>query len=71
MKAQNNLGTLYARGDGVPKDYVAAYMWFELSAAQGNPVAADNRKAAADLMTTEQIAAAKARASAWKAKPAP
>lgn len=30
-KAQNNLGTLFARGQGVPRDYVQAYLWFDLS----------------------------------------
>ncbi len=41
-------------------------MWFDLSAAQGNPPAADNRKAAADLMTPAQIAEAKKLAQDWK-----
>src|SRR5258705_7132635 len=29
------LGVMYAEGRGVPQDYVRAYMWFSLSAAQG------------------------------------
>jgi TPR repeat protein len=67
-KAQNNLGALYARGRGVPRDLVQAYMWFDLSAARGNPPAIDNRKAAADQMTPAQIAQAKALAHDWKPK---
>ena len=66
--AQNNLGSLYARGAGVPQDYVQAYMWFALSAEQDNGLAVDNRKAAADEMTPEQIAKAKDLAAQWKPK---
>jgi TPR repeat protein len=67
-KAQNNLGALYARGQGVPRDYIQAYMWFALSAAQGNPPAAKNRDAAAALMTAAQIAEAKTLVREWKPK---
>jgi len=34
--AQNNLGGLYARGDGVKKDLKKAREWLEKAAAQGN-----------------------------------
>jgi hypothetical protein len=33
--AQTNLGLMYEYGEGVPKDYVQAYMWLNLAAAQG------------------------------------
>jgi uncharacterized protein len=33
---QNNLGLMYAHGQGVPQDYVLAHMWFNLSATQGH-----------------------------------
>jgi len=33
--AQSNLGWMYEYGEGVPKDYVQAYMWLNLAAAQG------------------------------------
>jgi TPR repeat protein len=36
--AQNALGHFYAAGLGVPRDEVAAYMWFSLAAAQGDRV---------------------------------
>jgi TPR repeat protein len=32
--AQFNLGIMYYRGRGVRRDYVLAYMWFNVSAAQ-------------------------------------
>ena len=34
--AQYNLGILFARGDGVPQDYVEATEWFRLAAEQGH-----------------------------------
>jgi TPR repeat protein len=67
--AQLNLGLLYAKGQGVPRDDVQAYMWFELSAAQGDQSAANNRDAAAQRMTPEQIAEAQKLAHEWRPKP--
>jgi len=67
--AQFNLGLLYAKGQGVPRDDVQAYMWFELSAAQGDQSAANNRDAAAQRMTPEQIAEAQKLAHNWRPKP--
>ena len=34
--AQCNLGALYHNGDGVPRNYIEAYKWESLAAAQGN-----------------------------------
>ena len=33
--AQYNLGVMYAKGDGVEKDYVKAVRWWQRSAKQG------------------------------------
>ena len=33
--AQYGLGTMYARGEGVPQDYAEALKWYRLSADQG------------------------------------
>lgn len=41
-QAQNDLGSHYQFGDGVEKNYVAALMWYEKSAAQGLPMAKAN-----------------------------
>ena len=56
--AQGVLGSLYAEGKGVPKDYVKAYMWFNLSAAQGYEDAKKRRDKLLTRMTPIQIAAA-------------
>ena len=34
--AQQRLGLLYERGDGVPKDLVQAYMWYKLGNSEGS-----------------------------------
>lgn len=41
-EAQNNLGELYAKGQGVPQDYAQARQWYEKAAAQGNALAQNN-----------------------------
>jgi len=38
VDAQSYLAALYMLGQGVPKDYVLAYMWLNLAAAQSNKV---------------------------------
>ena len=64
--AQCQLGDMYLYGQGVPKDIVAAYMWFSLSAARGNSQAGEYRDNLAREMKPAQIAEAKARAEAWR-----
>lgn len=64
--AQYSLGLMYARGDGVPKDYFLAYMWFDLAAAQGNNRARKYRNTCATQLTLSQIAEAERMAREWK-----
>jgi TPR repeat protein len=64
--AQYNLGIMYAKGQGVPQDYVKAHMWFNLSAAQGEQDAAEHRDKVAQRMTPAQIAEAQKLAREWK-----
>ena len=40
--AQNNLGVLYFKGQGVTQDYKEAVKWYRLSADQGNALAQGN-----------------------------
>src|SRR5512142_372566 len=40
--AQYNLGLLYARGEGVPRDYAKAAEWYRKAAEQGVPAAEYN-----------------------------
>jgi TPR repeat protein len=68
--AQSNLGLMYRDGEGVPKDYVQAHMWFNLSsAASSEPsrsMIAENRNAVAEKMTPAQIAEAQKLAREWR-----
>ena len=65
------LGLIYFDGEGVKKDYVVAYMWNTLAAAQGVDVARKLRDALAKAMTPTQIAEAQHRAQEWKPKTRP
>jgi TPR repeat protein len=40
--AQNNLGVMYSKGQGVPQNYAEAAKWFRLAADQGRAVAQFN-----------------------------
>ena len=53
--AQNNIGGMYAVGQGVIQDYASAHMWFNLSSASGNADGAKNRDVTAKEMTPQQI----------------
>ena len=57
-EAQDNLGRMYARGDGVPEDYVKADVWLNLAAAQGNGNAVKGKDWLRPRMTNEQVAEA-------------
>jgi TPR repeat protein len=41
--AQNKLGVMYAKGEGVPEDLVYAFAWWNLAAAQSHKGAAGNK----------------------------
>ena len=64
--AQHALGVMYAKGEGVPQDYVQAHMWFSLCAAQGGGT--NNQDIIATRMTPAQIAEAQKMAREWKPK---
>ncbi len=64
--AQYNLGVMYSFGRGVPQDFVQAYMWFNLAAAQGNEKASQNRNIVAKLMTCSDISKAQRMVHEWR-----
>jgi len=57
---------MYANGEGVPENYVEAFMWFNLAAAQGDRIAIENRDAIRSSMTPEQIAEGQKLSLEWK-----
>ena len=63
-EAQILLGTIYARGAGVPRDLVRAYAWLHRAAAKKSPNVALILDSVAALMSAEEIAAAKALSAA-------
>jgi uncharacterized protein len=65
-RAQNNLGIMYNKGDGVPQDRVTAYMWLNLAATSGFDEALRNRDIIAKRMTPAQIGEAQKLAREWK-----
>ena len=65
--AQQNLGVMYLRGQGVPKDTVFAYMWLNI-AGQTLDDARKLRDTAAEEMTPDQVAEAQKLSREWKPK---
>ena len=59
------LGMLYAAGRVVPRDLVAAHMWFNLAALRGDREAASQRQEVAAEMSRDEIAQALSWARAW------
>ena len=59
---------MYERGNGVPQDYVAAYMWCNLALAQGDEDAKIGIDEISVEMTEEQIAEAQNLSREWMAK---
>jgi uncharacterized protein len=67
VRAQIMLGTVYFIGaQGVPQNYVRAYMWFKLSAAQGDELGKKSRDLVARRMTPAQIVEAEKLVREWR-----
>jgi len=71
--AQTNLGVRYAKGEGVPQDYVQAHMWLNIAISNFPPgedrdKAVKNRDLLAKRMTPAQISEAQKLAREWKPK---
>ncbi len=59
------LGLLYSTGQGVDSDYIAAHMWFNLAAMQGDEAAREERADLAQFMSGEEVAEAQRQAREW------
>jgi TPR repeat protein len=69
------MGNMALKGEGVPKDYVEAYKWFNIALPrfgdamkEFSDAAVKGRDAAATQMTPPQIADAEQRARGWAPK---
>jgi TPR repeat protein len=65
-----SLADMYEKGQGIPQDYVEAHKWYNIVAATGWDMFAEDRDKLAKLMTPEQIAEAQKLAREWKPKKA-
>ncbi|MBX9635391.1 MAG: peptidoglycan-binding protein [Magnetospirillum sp.] len=59
-ESQYMMGRLYSLGDGVPQDFVQAWVWFDRAARHGHALAAQARDAMAQVLTPGQQALAQA-----------
>jgi localization factor PodJL len=67
--SQFNLAILYVRGLGVSRDLQQSYVWFAAAAEQGDEDAARKRDEIGARLDSKELAAAKALAAAFRAKP--
>ena len=64
--AQAMLGDMYSKGEGVPQDYVRAYMWYVLALASNQVLVVKRIVALEPHMTHVQMAEASKLAREWK-----
>jgi TPR repeat protein len=63
-KAQNVLGVMFRRGEGVPKNPVRAHMWFSFAAKRGEAGASAELHEMSRTMTVQEISQAEGMAKA-------
>lgn len=66
-KAQNVLGTMYRKGEGVAKNSAKAFMWFSIAARKGDKDAMAGLQAVSKEMTPAEMTEAKEMMAACKA----
>jgi TPR repeat protein len=66
-KAQNVLGVMFRKGEGVARNSVRAHMWFSFAAARGDAAAKAELRDVSRTMTREEISQAEAMARACEA----
>jgi TPR repeat protein len=66
-KAQNVLGVMFRKGEGVPKNPARARMWFSLAAKRGEAGAKAELREVSRTMTAQEISDAEAMAKACEA----
>jgi TPR repeat protein len=66
-KAQNVLGVMFRKGEGVPKNPARAHMWFSFAAKRGEAGARAELREVSRTMTAREISQAEAMAKACEA----
>ncbi len=64
--AQFMLARMYFEGEGTPKDFAQAHLWFSLAAANEVEKAAKLRDKAAKKLSPEELAASEAAVREWR-----
>ena len=68
VKAQFTLGDMYRTGRGIPKNFIQAYAWYNIAAAQGEEMAKEELKYILPAMATADITKAQELSSEyWEA----
>ncbi len=67
VRAQDRLGVMFRKGEGVSKNPARAHMWFSFAAARGDARAKAELREVSRTMTREQISQAEAMARTCKA----
>jgi hypothetical protein len=66
-KAQNVLGVMFRKGEGVPKNPARAHMWLSFAAKRGDATAKAELRAVSRTMTAQEISQAEVMAQACEA----
>jgi TPR repeat protein len=66
-KAQNVLGVMFRKGEGVPKNPARAHMWFSVAAKRGEAGARAELREMSRTMTAQEVSQAEAMAEACEA----
>jgi TPR repeat protein len=66
-KAQNVLGVMYRKGEGVARNSVRAFLWFNRAAARGDARAKAELRDVSQTMTAEELSQARKMAQACEA----
>ena len=66
-KAQNVLGVMYRKGEGVARNSVRAFLWFSRAAARGDARAKAELRDVSQTMTAEELSQAREMAQACEA----
>lgn len=70
-ESQYMMGRLYSLGDGVPRDFVQAWLWFDRAARHGHAEAAQARATLEHVLNAQQLALARQLASPPPPRPPP
>ena len=64
-QAQHYLGLMYYKGQGVAKDNIEAYKWFDLAASNGDKVGMVLKVTLKDILTNQELSEAESRKKKW------